>query len=51
VREAGVATIPVSALYEGVDAPHHVLRFCFTKPAAMLEEACARLGAFRETLA
>lgn len=50
VRQAGVATIPVSALYEGTDAPTHVLRFCFTKPAAMLEEACARLGAFRESL-
>ena len=51
VHEAGVATIPVSALYEGTAAPQHILRFCFTKPPAMLAEAVTRLRAFREALA
>jgi N-succinyldiaminopimelate aminotransferase len=50
VREAGVASIPVSALFEG-DAPKGIVRFCFTKPDAMLDEAIARLAAFRESLA
>ncbi|MCW1429737.1 aminotransferase [Novosphingobium sp. JCM 18896] len=50
VREAGVASIPVSALFDGVDdlgGPRHVVRFCFTKPDAVLDEAVARLAAFR----
>ena len=46
IREAGVASIPVSALFEG-DAPRHIVRFCFTKPDAMLDEAVERLRAFR----
>jgi len=50
VREAGVASIPVSALFEG-DAPKGIVRFCFTKPDAMLDDAIARLSAFRESLA
>jgi len=50
VREAGVASIPVSALFEG-DAPKGIVRFCFTKPDAMLDEAIARLSAFRAGLA
>lgn len=49
VREAGVATIPVSALFEG-DAPRGILRFCFTKPDAMLDEAVERLAEFRARL-
>lgn len=49
VREAGVATIPVSAFFEGEGA-RNVVRFCFTKPDAMLDEAAARLAAFRERL-
>ena len=49
VREAGVASIPVSALFEG-DAPTHIVRFCFTKPDAMLDEAVKRLGAFRHRI-
>lgn len=49
VREAGVATIPVSALFEG-DAPRGILRFCFTKPDAMLDDAVARLAEFRARL-
>lgn len=49
VREAGVATIPVSALWEGEDAPRHVVRLCFTKPDAILDDAVARLGDFRRS--
>lgn len=47
VRESGVATIPVSALYEGAGRPEHIVRFCFTKPDAALDEAVERLGRFR----
>lgn len=50
VREAGVASIPLSALFEG-NAPQGIVRFCFTKPAAMLDEAVARLARFRTRLA
>ncbi|MEO6093871.1 MAG: aminotransferase [Novosphingobium sp.] len=46
VRAAGVASIPVSALFEG-DGPSHVVRLCFTKPDAMLDEAVARLAGLR----
>lgn len=49
VREAGVASIPVSALFEG-DGPRHVVRFCFTKSDATLDEAVQRLAAFRSRL-
>ena len=47
-REAGVATIPVSALFEGEHAPRDIVRLCYTKPDAMLDEAVARLAAFRQ---
>ena len=50
VREAGVASIPVSALFEGEDRPTHILRFCFAKPDDMLDEVVARLAAFRQAL-
>ena len=50
LEEAGVATIPVSALFEGPGAPRHIVRFCFTKPAGMLDEAVHRLRGFRERL-
>lgn len=41
-REAGVATIPVSAFYqEGTD--HKVLRFCFSKKEQTLDRAMERL--------
>ena len=50
IREAGVASIPVSALWEGDGAPRHVVRFCFTKPDVMLDEATARLEAFRRSV-
>jgi N-succinyldiaminopimelate aminotransferase len=50
VREAGVASIPVSALFEG-EGPRHILRLCFAKEAAVLDEAVARLAKFRDALA
>ena len=53
IREAGVASIPVSALFQGpkeLGAPQHIVRFCFTKPDAMLDEAVERLAAFRRGL-
>lgn len=49
VREAGVASIPVSALFEGA-GPTHVVRFCFTKADAILDEAVERLAVFRKAL-
>ena len=49
VREARVASIPVSALFEG-NGPRHILRLCFAKDLATLDEAVARLTAFRDTL-
>jgi aspartate/methionine/tyrosine aminotransferase len=50
VHEAGVASIPVSALFEGDGRPEHIVRFCFTKPDAMLDEAVERLAGFRKGL-
>jgi len=49
VREAGVASIPVSALFEG-EGPRHILRLCFAKDGAILDEAVRRLSSFREKL-
>jgi aspartate/methionine/tyrosine aminotransferase len=46
LREAGVASIPVSAFYR--DAPEKgYLRLCFAKEEATLDEAITRLAAFR----
>lgn len=42
-----MATVPVSALYEGEGRPEHIVRFCFTKPDAMVDEAVERLGKWR----
>lgn len=54
VREAGVASIPLSALWEGPEesraGPTTILRLCHCKPPAMLEEAVARLSRWRESL-
>lgn len=50
VREAGVASIPLSALWEGDDAPRHILRLCHSKPPAMLEDALARITCWRNQL-
>ena len=47
VREAGVASIPLSALWEGEDAPRTILRLCHAKPAAMLEQAVEQLARWR----
>jgi aspartate/methionine/tyrosine aminotransferase len=47
VMEAGVATIPVSALYEGSVRPETIVRLCFTKPHGVLDEAVARLARLR----
>jgi methionine aminotransferase len=42
-KEAGVATIPVSAFYHnGKD--DHVIRFCFSKKNETLERAVERLS-------
>ncbi len=49
VREAGVASIPVSVFFES-EGPTNVVRFCFTKGDAVIDEAVERLGAFRDTL-
>ena len=50
VREAGVASIPVSAFYAQA-AETGYLRLCFTKDEAVLDEAVRRLAQFRTTLA
>jgi aspartate/methionine/tyrosine aminotransferase len=47
VKEAGVASIPVSALYED-DPVTTVLRLCFAKSDAVLDEAAGRLAKARE---
>ncbi|MET0587136.1 MAG: aminotransferase [Novosphingobium sp.] len=49
LREVGVASIPVSALFEG-EAPTNVVRFCFTKADAVLDEAVKRVAGFLEKL-
>jgi N-succinyldiaminopimelate aminotransferase len=46
VREARVATIPVSAFYLGRERPHGMLRLCFAKPDVELDEAVDRLGRY-----
>ena len=50
VVEAGVAPVPVGALYEGDGAPTHIVRLCFTKPDAVLDEAVGRLATWRAGL-
>lgn len=46
IREAGVASIPVSAFYRD-DTLRGYLRLCFAKQEAVLDEALGRLAAFR----
>lgn len=46
----GVAAIPVSALFESAPAPTHLVRFCFTKSDAQLDEAALRLASLRDEL-
>lgn len=50
VREAGVASIPLSALWEGEGGPTTIVRLCHCKPPAMLEDAVARLSTWRAGL-
>jgi len=50
VAEAGVASIPVSALYEGVPGPEGLVRLCFTKPDGQIDAAVERLAGFRRCL-
>lgn len=45
-RQAGVAAIPISAFYE-VDAPRHLIRFCYCKKPETLDEAVRRLKVWR----
>ncbi len=42
-EQAGVTAIPVSAFYDGADAPKHFARFAFCKRLPILDEAVARL--------
>ena len=49
VREAGAAAIPVSAFYAEA-AERGIVRLCFAKQPAVLDEAARRLGAFRQRL-
>jgi methionine aminotransferase len=44
-REGGVAAIPISAFYEAPPAGQRLIRFCFAKTDATLEQAAARLRA------
>jgi len=44
---AKVTAIPVSAFYAGADAPNHYARFAFCKADTVLDEALARLGAWK----
>jgi aspartate/methionine/tyrosine aminotransferase len=46
VQEAGVAAIPLSAFYEA-DAPTNVVRLCFAKADATLDEGAKRLDRAR----
>lgn len=48
VREAGVASIPISALWEGDGGPTTIVRLCHCKPVAMIDDAVARLERFRD---
>ncbi len=48
VSEAGVAAIPLSALYAGAVGSGRLVRLCFAKADAVLDEAAARLVRWRE---
>ena len=50
VYEAGVASIPLSALWEGDDSPDGIIRLCHCKPEAMLTDAVTRLARWRDQL-
>ena len=45
VKEGGVAAIPISAFYESPPPEQRLIRFCFAKSDATLEQAAERLRA------
>ncbi len=47
VAEAGVAAIPLSPFYESGIAPAGLIRLCFAKADAVLDEAAGRLARWR----
>lgn len=47
VRDAGVAAIPLSAFYASGHKPGDVVRLCFAKADAVLDEAAERLIEWR----
>lgn len=49
IDEAGVAAIPISAFYLE-DPVRHLVRLCFAKSDAVLDDAAVRLTAFRQTI-
>ena len=49
IDEAGVAAIPISAFYPD-DPVTHLVRLCFSKSDATLDQAIERLAAFRASL-
>ena len=50
VREAGVASIPLSALWEGGDMPRHIVRLCHCKSESMLRQAVSNLAGWRDSI-
>lgn len=50
VEEAGVAVIPISPFYEN-DPVTHIVRLCFAKGDAILDQAAERLAAARKLFA
>jgi N-succinyldiaminopimelate aminotransferase len=49
VREAGVASIPLSALWEGAGTPTGIVRLCHCKSESVLRDAVDRLARWRES--
>jgi aminotransferase len=49
LQQTGVATVAGSAFYHG-DGGENLIRFCFAKTDAELEEACRRLKVLPEKL-
>jgi len=49
LEETGVASVPGSAFYSS-DLGRTMLRFCFAKDVAPLEEACRRIAGFRHAV-
>ena len=47
VSEAGVAVVPISAFYEA-DAPHHLVRLCFSKRDETIDAGVAAMARTRE---